>query len=369
MGVKAVKANSPLEARLARIEKADLPGRLAGSESGTAYLISTKENNSFIAVNRILKKGGSVSRAKEAFSANGKTHPPPGTFIVESPTIARDLMEKLARELSLEIERAGRVDLVKRPKLKLPRIAIYKSWTADSDEGWTRWVLEQFEFPFVSLHDAEIKAGSLSRRFDALVIPSMSTEDIVAGNRPGTLPPDYVGGIGEAGVANIVEFVKDGGTLITLNSSCDFAIVKIGVPATDALSNVRGAGLDFDDLGKKAKSPEFDCPGSILRMNFNPRHPVAYGLPEQGAGVFYYSPAFRLLPADLSGKGGEVIAYYPDESLLISGYIKGEKYLRNRIAAAAFPLEKGRVVLLGFGVQNRAQSYGTFKLLFNAFFY
>jgi hypothetical protein len=170
-------------------------------------------------------------------------------------------------------------------------------------------------------------------------------------------------------VDNIARFVKDGGTLITLNSSCDFAIEKIGVPATDALSKVQVAGMDFDNLGKKAKSPEFDCPGSILRMNFNPRHPVAYGLPEQGAGVFYYSPALQLLPADQPEKGGEVVAYYPDESLLISGYIKGEKYLRNRIAAAAFPLDKGRVVLLGFGVQNRAQSYGTFKLLFNALFY
>ncbi len=368
MGVKAVKANSPLEARLSQIEKADLPGRLVGPGSGAAYLISAKANNSFIAVNRILKKGGSVSRAKEAFSTNGKTYPP-GTFIVESQTVPQGLMENLARELSLEIEHAGRVDLAKRPKLKLPRIAIYKSWTADSDEGWTRWVLEQYEFPFVSLHDAEIKAGSLGQRFSTLVIPSMSTEEIVAGNNPGTLPPDYVGGIGEAGVDNIARFIKDGGTLITLNSSCDFAIEKIGVPATDALSNIQGAGMDFDDLGKKAKSPEFDCPGSILRMNFNPRHPVAYGLPEQGAGVFYYSPAFQLLPADQSGKGGEVVAYYPDESLLISGYIKGEKHLRNRIAAAAFPLDKGRVVLLGFGVQNRAQSYGTFKLLFNALFY
>ncbi len=368
MGVKAVKVNSPFEARLAQIEKAGLPGKLVGSGGGAAYLISAKANNSFIAVNRILRKGGGVSRAKEALSTNGRTYPP-GSFIVESRTVPQGLIENLARELSLEIEHAGRVDFAKGPKLRLPRIAIYRSWTADSDEGWTRWVLEQYEFPYVSLHDAEIKAGSLGQRFSTLVIPSMSTKDIVAGNKPGTLPPDYVGGIGEAGVENIARFVKDGGTLITLNSSCDFAIEKIGVPATDALSNVQGAGMDFDNLGKKAKSSEFDCPGSILRMNFNPRHPVAYGLPEQGAGVFFYSPAFQLLPADQSGKGGEVIAYYPDESLLMSGYIKGEKYLRNRIAAAAFPLDKGRVVLLGFGVQNRAQSYGTFKLLFNALFY
>jgi hypothetical protein len=316
-------------------------------------------------VNRIMKKGGKVTRARDAITVNGKTRVP-GSFIVGSQGVSHAFMEGLAAELSLEVESLDRPDFPNISKLRVPRIALYKSWRASMDEGWTRWVLEQYEFPFVNVYNAELKAGSLRDKYDTLVIPSMSTEAIVNGNRPGTIPPDYVGGISDAGVANIIKFVRDGGTLITLNSGCHFAIDKMGVPARDVLSPFQEEGEDEEYSGPNARAPQFFCPGSILRMNFNPRHPVAYGMPEQGAAVFYYSPAFQLLPADPAGKEGTVIASYPDESLLISGYIKGEQYLRNMIAAAEIPMDKGKVILLGFGVQNRAQSYGTFKLLFNA---
>jgi len=368
MGVKAVRANSPLEASLVRIQKAELQRKLEVRGSCAAYLISPQANNSFIAVNRILKKAGDVMRAKDTFSAASKTYPP-GTFIVSSKSISPSYMESLAAELSLEIKSTDRIDITKGIKLKMPRVAVYKSWRASMDEGWTRWVLEQYEFPFANVHNAEIIAGSLREKFDAIIIPSMSTEAIVEGNKPGTMPPNYVGGISDAGIANIAKFVKEGGTLIALNWGCLFAIEKLRIPAIDALSKAREAEEDYDDSTKKTSPPEFACPGSILRMNFNSRHPVAYGMPEQGSAVFFYSPAFQLLPTETSGRKGEVIAYYPDESLLISGYLKGEKYLRNKVAAAEFPIDGGRVILLGFGVQNRAQPYGTFKLLFNALYY
>ena len=369
MGVKAVRVDTPLAATLAEIKRADLEGGAAAG-GGSFWLISTQANNGFTAVNRILKKGGEVTRARESFSLNGKTWPA-GTFAVRAGSVTREYMAGLAGELSLEIAAGEMPASAKTVKLKTPRIALYKSWRASMDEGWTRWILEQYEFPYANITSAEVRAGALRAKFDVLIIPSMSADAIVNGFAPGTMPPNYVGGISDAGVMNIKAFVREGGTLITLNSGCLFAIDRLGLPAGDALRSFRGStGGPFGDAGARPAAPEFVCPGSILRMMFNPAHPVAYGMPEKGAGVFYNSPAFQLYPGGgEGGKGGEVIASYPDDSLLISGYLKGEKYLKNRVAAAAFPMDKGKVVLLGFGVQNRAQPYGTFKLLFNAIWY
>jgi hypothetical protein len=363
MGVKVARVDTPLKASLIEIQKADLPGAVAAG-SGGSYLISPKMNNSFTAVNRILNKGGEVTRAREAFSVGGRSWPA-GTFVVRGSSAGREFLAGLAKDLSLEIGVGDPPASANMVRVKSPRIALYKPWRASADEGWTRWILEQFEFPYVNVGNAEIKAGSLRDMFDVIIISAMSTDAIVNGYALGTMPPEYVGGIGDGGVLNIAQFVREGGTLVALNSGCQFAIDKLGLPTGDALRSVRSA----PGGGAQGGAPEFVCPGSILRMTFNSKHPVAYGMPEQGAGMFNNSPAFQVYPVGVAEKGGEIIASYPDDTLLISGYLKGEKYLRNKVAAAAFSLDKGKVVLLGFGVQNRAQPYGTFKLLLNAMFY
>jgi hypothetical protein len=359
MGVKATRVNTPLQASLTQIPSAGLAGSVAAGP-GPFYLVSPKTNNSYTAVNRILAKGGEVRRLKDDFSAGGITWPA-GTFLVRASSLTPKFMAGLARDLSLEIGTGSPPAADKSARIQAPRIALYKPWLASSDEGWTRWILERFEFPFVNVENPEIRAGSLRSRFDVLIIPSMPAEAVINGFAPGTMPPAYVGGIGDEGVRNIERFVGDGGTLVTLNDGCQFAVDALHLPVSDGLRTVRRA----DGGG----APEFACPGSILRLDFNPKHPVAYGMPEHGAGFFDNSPGFQINPEGGGGKAAEIIASYPDDALLISGYLKGEKYLRRKIAAAAFSVDRGKAVLLGFPVQNRAQPAGTFKLLFNALFY
>ena len=238
---------------------------------------------------------------------------------------------------------------------------------SSADEGWTRWLFEQYEFPFTNIHDAEVRAGELGKRFDVLVIPAMSTDAIVNGHRQGTIPPQYVGGITDGGVRNIKKFVEEGGTLVLLNSGCLFAIDKLGVPVSDALKDVRARGRR--EAPTDAKPPEFACPGSLLRMEFDPKHPVTYGMPEEAPAMFTRSPAFNILASFEGEKAPVVIAKYPRSSLLMSGYLMGEKYLHNKASAVEVSLGKGKVIMLGFGVQSRAQPHGTFKLLFNSLYY
>jgi hypothetical protein len=95
---------------------------------------------------------------------------------------------------------------------------------------------------------------------------------------------------------------------------------------------------------------------------------VAYGMPEAGPGMFYGGTAFDLLSS--AGKAGPTaVVKYPGRNLLMSGFLQGEQYLQNKTAVADVPVGKGRVVLLGFAVQNRAQPHATFKLLFNSLYY
>ncbi len=368
MGVKAITANTPLDVSLEPVEKAIPPAGKVERGAGYAYLISPKTNNSFIAVNRILKKGGQVLRTKGSFSLGGKSYPP-GTFVVLSNSVFRSFMDGVAKELYLTIEGTGGRVSANTYKLKAPRVALYKSWTGSMDEGWTRWIFEQYEFPFTNIHDAEVRAGELRKRFDVLVIPSMSSEQIINGNRQGTIPPQYVGGITEAGVRNIKEFVEEGGTLVTLNSGCLFAIDNLGVPVKDALKGLRPVRRRYGESQQvKPEPPKFACPGSLLKMEFDPKHPVAYGMPEEAPGLFYGSTAYEILPS-FGEKQSVAVVRYPGENPLMSGYLMGGKYLQKKTAVVDVPFGKGKVILLGFGVQNRAQPHGTFKLLFNSLYY
>jgi hypothetical protein len=365
MGVKVVTANTPIQVALEPLEEVTPHVGKTASGAGYAYLLSPQSNNSFIAVNRILKKEGEVQRAKDKFSANGTLYPA-GTFVVPAGSISHSFINSLAQELYLSIGAAkGRVSSATF-KLKAPQVALYKSWVANMDEGWTRWIFEQFEFPFTNIHDADIKAGELGKRFDALVIPAMSANVIIQGHKPGTIPPQYAGGITNAGVQNIKQFVEQGGTLITLNSSCIFAIEELGLPIKDVLKDIRPRGRGE---APKKEPPKFACPGSILRMNFDINNPVAYGMPEEAPALFSQSPAFDILPSFQSNKVPVAIARYPGSNLLMSGYLMGERYLINKAAAVEIPYGKGRVILLGFGVQSRGQPHGTFKLLFNSLYY
>jgi hypothetical protein len=124
---------------------------------------------------------------------------------------------------------------------KAPRIGVYRPWVSSIDEGWTRWILEDYKFPFVSLYNADIQAGHLKERFDVIVLADISERAIMDGFQPGSIPGQYAGGLGSPGVDSIREFVTAGGTLVALNSSTGFAIDKLSLPVTNVLKDLKPA--------------------------------------------------------------------------------------------------------------------------------
>lgn len=373
MGVKAIPADKPLQVSLTAIETVTAPAGAVRGAAQSAYLLSARNNNSFIAVNRLLKSGVKVWRTTKGLTVNTQRFAP-GSWMVPSNVVSKASMESLARELAVNIEGIRSELPADAFEVKAPRVGLYKSWHATADEGWTRWLLEQYEFTFTAVHDGDIKAGDLNKRFDVLIIPDQSTDDIVNGHKEGEVPPKYAGGMSRDGVAQVRRFVQNGGTLVLLNGSSLFGIEELGLPVRNALKGLKTGDEDedasFADDGEASPiaPPEFACPASILKMKFNPHHPVAYGMPEGGATIFDNdSTAFEVPPE--AEKSVAVIATYPEGELLLSGYLKGGNYLNGKVSAAEARLGKGTVILLGFPVQRRAQPHGTFKLLFNSLYY
>jgi hypothetical protein len=237
-----------------------------------------------------------------------------------------------------------------------PRVGLYKSWTASMDEGWTRWVLDDFKFPYVSLGDSAVRAGSLRRRFDVIVIPDLSLRQVRDGMSSAQVPPPYDGGMGEEGLAALKRFVEEGGHLVLVDGSTELAPTTLGI---DVKLITVGGGRAV-----AADTSQIYAPGSILRVDVDPTHPVARGMSDSAAIYFVNSTALEL-PA---GSPARVIARYPSrpESILLSGFLQGAPRLAGKAAAADVTLGRGRVTMFGFRPLYRAQSYGTFKMFFNA---
>jgi len=248
---------------------------------------------------------------------------------------------------------------------RMPRIAVYRPWTANMDEGWTRWVLEQFRLPYVSLTDSVARAGKLRDHFDVLLVPDMSLREMRDGNSEAEMPPPYAGGLGAAGIDAIREFVTNGGTLVLLDRASELATESLGVPVRrivvprhltdETRSHAPGAGENAEPLY---------APGSILRVLVDTTDAIGYGMPDSAAIYFTNSVTFDVHAASQV----RVIARYPDrgEDILLSGYLQGASQIAGKAAAISAPVGRGRVVMFGFRPQHRGQSYGTFRMLFNA---
>jgi hypothetical protein len=341
MGVEAAVIMQPLGAEqragLRLLERfTPPPGGVQGS--GPVFMISHKTNASFKAINDALAAGGKVGFVSES-----------GDMVVSG--IDRDRMNEIARRDSVTAQA-----IVKAPdgliSTSKPRVGLYRAWVPVIDEGWTRWILENYGFTPQTLRNGDVQAGHLIDRFDAIIIPDSSSRVILEGFAPGTIPGEYVGGIGEAGVEALREFTRRGGTLIAFNNASLMAIESLGLPVANVLEGL--------------KNDQFFCSGSLLEAELRElNHPALWGMPQDPTVMFERGPAFELK----GGFQGAVLATYPkDRNPLASGYLLHPERIQGKAAALEVFYGRGRVYLFGFRPQWRGQSHGTYKLIFNAIY-
>jgi hypothetical protein len=227
-------------------------------------------------------------------------------------------------------------------------VGLYKSYAAVIDEGWTRWIFDQWSMPYTTLVNRDIKSdqGGLGSRFDAIVLPDQYAGELIDGLGAGSVPPEYAGGIGAEGLTALRRFVEQGGTLITLDSASSLPIRQFALPV------------------ENASQAEVYGPGSILRTQVDVNHPIGFGSETESIAWFEHSLAFRA-----RGTAWPVVTYTKEPELLLSGWLTGGAHLTGTDAVVEAPLGRGRVILFGFRPQYRAQTWATFRLFFNALFY
>jgi hypothetical protein len=346
------------EGKLQPVTDGDWPeGRVQGQ--GTIFAVLRNENQVAAMLNELLTTKADVEVARDRFEAGNVSYPA-GTLLISGADIGA-----LTAKYHVNAEALATKPNVSASKLRQVRVGLYRPWLASMDEGWTRYIFDQYHFNYKNLENKTIKAGKLGDSFDVIVIPAIDKNVIVEGKYKSEkddmhyfeeFPPEYTGGIGKEGTAALKEFAESGGTIITFAESGELLADEFNIP-------VRNLLLD-------AKSDTFNCPGSILRVELDPKSPVNYGMPKEAKIFVDGNIAYQTnIPA--TGVEREIIARYPadSEDILISGYLKGGERLENRDAAVSFSYGKGRLIMLGFRVQQRAQTEGTFKMLFNSIYW
>ncbi len=347
-------------------------GRITGT--GPALLVDPAQNNAFRAVNLAWKQGASVGLVSDASGAR---------YAISG--LSESVQAELVKSLALAAERSSEGGA----PIRKPRIGLFQPWSGSMDEGWTRWLLERYDFDFVVLRPEDFQTP-LTGRIDVVILAEdarIPTAGASGGGRgaggtggamgappAGAAPPGAAaaaqagmpGGGARGGGARVVRpeyayaltaadlqgfdaFIRGGGTLVCLNGATRWAIQQFKLPVRNAVE-----GLKPDD---------FFLRGSIVEVRPDLAHPVMAGMPERAAVFVDGSPVFDTL----EGFKGAVIARYADSATpLLSGYLIGEKHLYGKAAAVEADVDQGRVILLGFRPQWRAQSFGTFRVLFNA---
>jgi hypothetical protein len=343
MGVEVANVIEPLSAAqrgvLKRIDKvAPLAGGVQGS--GSVFVFSHRQNASFEAMNAAFAAGATIGFAKS---------PDAGAIVVSG--LAENRVAEIAAKYGLNA-RAMKEAPEGTQATKKPRVGLYRPWNASIDEGWTRWILENYGFSPVTLRNGDIQAGHLRERFDSIVIADSSTRAIMDGYAVGTVPGQYAGGLGETGVEAIRAFVRGGGTLVLFNNASAFAIEQLNLPVTNVLRDL--------------KNEQFFCRGSLLHVELRDANaPGNWGLARDPIVFFETGPAFETK----AGFKGTVLATYPrDRNPLASGYLLHPERIQGKIAALEVDVDQGRVYLLGFRPQWRGQSQGTYKFVFNAIY-
>jgi hypothetical protein len=352
------------------------PAKVLDAEGAVGFFLHVRTNDAFRAVNQLLAAGEEVRRLKEPFTAEGVKHPA-GMFFVTRKDGTQARLEKIAETIGTRF--IGSKDAPGREAvaLKPVRIGLWDRYGGSMPSGWTRWLLEQFEFPFQVVYPPELDKGGLREKFDVIVL----VDGAIGGGGRGPMgmggdqPPPDIGVIDEIGLPaeyrgrrgsittartlpQLKKFLEDGGTILTIGSSTALA-TQLGLPVANHLVTKDAGGKDVP-LGRD----KFYVPPSILRVKLNTEHPLTWGLGEEVDVMFANSPTFRL-----AGEGKsrpERVAWFEGKTPLRSGWAYGQEHLDGGVAIVDAAVGKGRLVLYGPQVLFRAQPHGTFKLFFNA---
>jgi hypothetical protein len=345
-------------------------GTIAAAEGATAFVTSPRVNDSFIALNRLLKANEDVFRLAGPLTVNGKSFPA-GALYVRSKRTTRPLLDKIAAQLGVSFDGTRTALPADAKKLHAMRVGLWDQYGGSMPSGWTRWILEQWEFPFERVYAPALDAGNLEQKFDVLVFVTGAIPGERGGRGGGgrgatddvaNLPAEYRDQVGsitvEKTIPRLREFMEKGGTVIAIGSSAANLASQLKLPVEDQLV----------ENGVSLPRTKFYVPGSLLTARVNTQDALGAGMTEHTDFFFENSPVFRLAPG-AAAAGVRPIAWFDTKTPLHSGWAWGQNYLENGVIAIEARVGKGSALLFGPEILQRSQPHGTFKFLFNGIYY
>ncbi|MEO8501419.1 MAG: M14 family metallopeptidase, partial [Vicinamibacteria bacterium] len=324
------------------------------------------------------RSGILVRSADDPFSLAGRKYGI-GTAIIrvaENPTTLRATLQTLAAKWGVEMVAAdsgfvdeGGISLGSNQvlRMKAPRVLLmWDAPTSSLSAGWARYVLERrFEQPVTAMRVSTMRRADL-RKYDVIVMPN--------GN--------YEGVLGDADVARLKDFVRAGGTLITISEASRWASRdKVGLLSTD--TELKDGRSDESTDAKKpdaaADKKAFDynraitpdrprsdaIAGAILRGALDTEHWLSAGLDSEFQVMVDGQRVFTPIKLD---KGVNVGVYSTADKLAVSGIVWKEN--KDSYAQKAFlidePIGAGHVIAFAEEPNFRAYSQASELLFMNA---
>lgn len=362
MGVAYDQIDSPFEVALDKLDGIPYP-RVTVPTASSYVVLDARVNAAYAVAFALLGEDADVYRSSGAIEG-GDFQVPAGSFIVRRTAQVEKVLPALLENWHVTAHGLDDLDGIVTVALRNPRIGLYQSWRSNMDEGWTRYLFDDFGIPFSTLHNEDV-SGNLHNKYDVIVFANESPAVIKTGlPKPGTpryasavdaYPPKYEGGIGNSGIATLQQFVAQGGTLVALDNAGPLFAKEFSLPVRNVLD-----GLPED---------KFFVPTSLLRIKVDNETPIGYGMPAEAAAMFFRSVAYSTWLPPSADWRRQVVAGYPEDNMLLMGWMSGEEELARRAAVVDAGYKEGRVILIGFRAQHRAQTHGTYKFLFNALLY
>ncbi len=368
MGVACKQIQKPFKTNLVKLDKVPYTQITPPKETASYILLDSRTNASFSVIFSLINEKSEIYRSKDFISGEG-FNAAAGSFIIKNTPNVQKTLPGLLDKWHVKAYMLDNINDIPKAPLIRHRVGLYQSWKSNMDEGWTRYAFDSMGIPFKTLHNKDFKGtkkkkANLKENFDVIVFASENA-DIIKTGKPsasspyrryysGSTPPEYEGGIGKEGIEALKAFVEEGGILVTLNRACGLVFKEFKSPVRNAIENVPRS--------------KFFCPSSILKITVDNKSPIGYGMPKEAASMFSGSLALSTqIPSGYWDR--KVVASYPKEDILLSGWLMGEDVIARKAAVVDTKYKKGHIILIGFRCQHRAQSHGTYKFLFNALLY
>jgi hypothetical protein len=351
---------------------ASTPPRFVADADGAAgFLMSHAVNDVSIVTNRLLADGHPVNWLTEETTVNGVPYAPGTVFVPAGEGIVEKLSEWSA-ELGIDVQGVRARPKVSMLELDEVRIGLWDRYGGSMPSGWTRWIFEQFEFPYKLVYPQDLDAGDLRDQYDVLIFVTGAvpvadrggqSDFAIFGQGPveESIPEEFRGWLGDVTVSETVpqllRFMEEGGTIMAIGSSIAMG-AHAGLPLSNHLVDRDGGPLGEED---------YYVPGSVLRVSVDNSRPLAYGVPDEVDVFFSNSPVMRL-DAGASGADVTPVAWFEGDAPLRSGWAWGQDRLEGGLAMAEARVGEGNLFLFGPEITMRGQPHGTFKFLFNGIY-